>query len=41
MPLAKVNHQTQLDHPSRMPLAEANHQSVTQFVLLISGLVAT
>ena len=26
MPLAKTNHQSQLDHLSWMPLAEANHQ---------------
>jgi hypothetical protein len=31
MPLAEANHQTQPDHPSRMPLVEANQQLKSTF----------
>jgi hypothetical protein len=31
MTLAEANHQKQPDHPSRMPLAEANHNTHSTF----------
>jgi hypothetical protein len=33
MPLAEANHQTQLDHPFRMSLGEANQQLNQHFIV--------